>query len=246
MPGTANGLSPTTASGSGSLTLPKAQIINVESGGEIIECMFNPKEYSLAKRNNWGAGAAGAKGGASTSGTNVPQQQYTGGQPATLTMQLFFDTYVGASGSRDVRSQYTSKIWKLAEVDERLQDNTTTKSRPPRVRFQWGPAWSFVAVITSITQKFTLFSSDGTPVRATLDVTFQQITDDFNQPKTNPTSGGTGGQRQWTVKEGDTLASIAFESYGDAARWRPIADANRLASVRDLRPGTRLGIPARA
>ena len=245
MPSTAFPASTAGPSRAGGLTLPKAQIINIDRGGEIIECMFNPKEYSMAKKNNWGAPKSGGGAGSNT-GTNVPKQQYSGGQPATLTMQLFFDTYAGANGSRDVRTQYTSRIWKLAEVDETLHDNTTTRSRPPRVRFQWGPAWSFVAVITSITQKFTLFSSDGTPVRATLDVTFQQITDDNQRPGTNPTSGGTGGERQWTVKAGDTLASIAYEAYGDAGRWRTIADSNRLTSVRNLKPGTRLGLPARA
>src|SRR5207245_2086824 len=141
----------------GGLTLPKAQIINIDRGGEIIECMFNPKEYSMAKKNNWGAPKSGGGAGSNT-GTNLPRQQYSGGQPATLTMQLFFDTYAG----------------------------------------------------------------------------------------TNPTSGGTGGERQWTVKEGDTLASIAYEAYGDAGRWRTIADSNRLTSVRNLKPGTRLGLPARA
>jgi nucleoid-associated protein YgaU len=244
MPSTAHAASPNGATG-GSLTLPKAQIINLDRGGEIIECMFNPKEYSMAKKINWGPPKSGG-GTGSNSGTNVPKQQYNGGQPATLTMQLFFDTYAGANGSRDVRSEYTSRIWALAEVDPHIQDNKTTKSRPPKVRFQWGPAWSFVAVITSITQKFTLFSSDGTPVRATLDVTFQQVTDDSQLPNTNPTSGGTGGERQWTVKYGDTLASIAYDAYGDAGRWRAIADANRLTSVRDLRPGVQLGIPASA
>jgi len=233
-----------TAAAGGSLTLPKAQIINIDTGA-IIECMFNPKEYSITKKNKWGPPKSSG-GGNSNAGTNVPKQQYSGGEPATLTLQLLFDTYVGASGSRDVRSQYTSRIWRLAEVQPGLTDNKTTKSRPPKVRFQWGPAWSFVAVITSITQKFTLFSADGTPVRATLNVTFQQITDDGQLPGTNPTSGGSGGERQWTVKHGDSLASIAYEVYGDAGRWRTIADANRLTSVRDLRPGLQLGIPTRA
>jgi nucleoid-associated protein YgaU len=218
--------------------LPKAQIMNIDHPGKAIECMFNPKEYSIAKKNNWNANKS--------KGTNVPKQQYGGGNPATLTMQLFFDTYAGAKGSRDVRAEYTDKIWKLAEVDERLKDRTTTRSRPPRVRFQWGPAWSFEAVITSITQKFTLFASDGTPVRATLDVTFQQIRDEADEKNQNPTSGGTGGEHQWTVQVGDTLQSIAYEMYGDTARWREIADANRLTSVRDLPPGAILGIPARA
>jgi nucleoid-associated protein YgaU len=221
------------------LPLPKAQIINLDKPGDAhIECMFNPKEYSISKKNTWNAGKAG--------GVNVPKQQFGGGQPATLTMQLFFDTYIGATGSKDVRKEYTHKIWRLAEVDESLQDSKTTRGRPPKVRFQWGPAWSFEAVITSITQKFTLFSSDGTPVRATLDVTFQQIQDEKQLPGTNPTSGGTGGERQWTVKHGDTLALIAHATYGDSNRWREIASANRLTSVRELRPGTVLGIPIRA
>jgi nucleoid-associated protein YgaU len=31
--------------------------------------------------------------------------------------------------------------------------------------------------------------------------------------------------------------------YGNATRWRPIADANRLHRLRDLQPGLVLGIP---
>jgi hypothetical protein len=128
-------------------------------------------------------------------------------------------------------------------IDESLKDHTTQKGRPPKVRFQWGRAWSFEAVITSITQKFTLFKEDGTPVRATLDVSFQQVIDELFHPNQNPTSGANSGGRQWTVKEGDSLSSIAYAEYGDATRWRPIADANRLQQVRKLRPGTVLEIP---
>lgn len=224
---------------SASLPLPKAHIINLDSPGAApIECLFNPKEYSIVKKNKWSP--------SKTSGTNVPQQQFGGGDPATLTMQLFFDTYTGAHGSKDVRKEYTSRIWHLAEVNDHLTDNTTTRGRPPKVRFQWGPAWSFEAVITSITQKFTLFSADGTPVRATLDVTFQQVVDDRHKPAQNPTSGGTGGEQEWSVKHGDSLAAIAYATYGDTRLWRTIADANRLTRVRDLRPGTRLGLPGRA
>ena len=236
---TATHVPPADAESSAQLPLPKAVIINVDHKSEPpITCMFNPKEYAIAKKNNWTPNK--------TTGTNVPKQQYSGGNPATLTMQLFFDTYAGAHGSRDVRKEFTDKIWRLAEVDDRLRDRTTSRGRPPIVRFQWGPAWSFQAVITSITQKFTLFSSNGTPVRATLDVTFQQIRDENEKAPQNPTSGGTGGEQQWSVKAGDTLASIAYEVYGDANRWREIADANRLVRVRDLRPGINLEIPAGA
>jgi len=213
-------------------SLAHAKIINLDGGGSPIECMFNPKEYSFSKRNQWTLGKS--------KGSNMPQLEFGGGQPATLQMQLFFDTY---AGGKDVRKEYTDSIWQLMMVDQALKDPKNKKGRPPKVRFQWGSAWSFDAVITSVNQKFTLFLSDGTPVRATLDVTFQQIKDAALFPPQNPTSGGVGGERVWIVNAGDTLAWIAYREYGDSNQWRRIADANRLTQVRRLVPGTVLEIP---
>jgi hypothetical protein len=213
-------------------SLAHAKIINLDGGGSPIECMFNPKEYSFSKRNQWTAGKS--------KGSNMPQLEFGGGQPATLQMQLFFDTY---AAGKDVRKEFTDSIWQLMMVDQKLKDPKNKKGRPPKVRFQWGSAWSFDAVITTVNQKFTLFLSDGTPVRATLDVTFQQIKDAALFPPQNPTSAGAGGERVWVVNEGDTLAWIAYKEYGDSNQWRRIADANRLTQVRRLVPGTALEIP---
>lgn len=217
-------------------SLVKAVILNVDSG-ERVECLFNPKEYTFAKANNWES--------KKVTGGNVPQLTFSGGQPATLQMELFFDTYAEATNGQaeDVRKEYTDKIWSLMMVDEKLKDKKNKKGRPPKVRFQWGSAWSFNAVIASISQKFTLFLPDGTPVRATLTVSFQQVKDEAALAPQNPTSGGVGGDRAWLVADGDTLAWIAYKEYGDTSRWRLIADANRLASVRQLEPGTMLVIP---
>src|SRR5436305_476 len=125
------------------MSFAKAEIINLDNNDERVECMFKPKEYSVAKTNSWSAGQ--------TKGSNVPPLEFSSGSATTLTMQLFFDTY---ESKKDVRKEYTSAIWKLMSVDTNLQDPVTKRSRPPRVRFQWGSAWSFNAVITSITQKF--------------------------------------------------------------------------------------------
>jgi hypothetical protein len=209
----------------------KALIINLDSG-EQIKCLFNPNAYTYTKQNEWVQGAG--------TGHNMPQLEFSRGHPATLQMQLFFDTYVQGV---DVRSTHTEAIWNLMLVDPALKDAKTQKSRPPRVRFQWGQSWTFDAVITSITQRFTLFLSNGTPVRATLDVSFQQSKDPANLPAQNPTSGGEGGERLWTVGSGDTLAWIAFKEYGDSTRWRRIAEANRLTNVRRLPLGAVLVIP---
>lgn len=216
--------------------LVKAEIVSVESG-ERVKCLFNPKEYTFSKQNNWKD---------QKTGKNVPQVEFGGGQPASLQMELFFDTYAQfkSTGSpKDVRKEYTDKIWKLMIVDPKLTDTKNKKGRPPKVIFQWGQTWLFKAVIASITQKFTMFIHDGTPVRATLNVTFRQVEDEGALAKQNPTSGGTGGERLWTVNEGDTLGWIAFKEYGDATRWRQIADANRLTRVRRLPAGLVLVIP---
>jgi hypothetical protein len=211
----------------------KAEIRTVEqTPGNPIPCMFNPKEYSFAKKNTWTKKLA--------KGSNVPEFEFGGGDPATLTLQLLFDTY---ETGEDVRKKYTDQVWQLMMIDETLKDHTSGKGRPPKVRFQWGQAWSFDAVITSITQKFTLFKEDGMPVRATLDVGFQQVVDQLYYPGQNPTSGGIGGGREWIVREGDTLSAIAYAEYGDSTRWRSIAEANGLVQVRRLRTGMSLEIP---
>jgi len=214
----------------------KAEIINVDTGQTVAECLFNPREYTFSKSNSWEK--------VKNAGGNVPQVTFAGGEPASLQLELLFDTYLqGGEKAADVRKKYTEKIWKLMKADIELSKKKPKKSRPPFVKFHWGKAWTFVGVITNIQEKFTLFTSNGTPVRATLNITLQQLKDQGTLPAQNPTSGGSGGERVWTVAEGDTLAWIAAQELGDATQWRRIAEANRLQDVRELRPGTVLVIP---
>lgn len=211
-----------------------ATIMNKETF-EVIRCKFNPKEYTFSKQNTW----TPTKG----KGANLNPLEFGSGQPAQLTMQLLFDTYEDGNDAEDVRKRYTDAIWELMWVVKKRGGPSTQKAQPPIVCFQWGTAWSFDAVITNLKQTFTMFLANGTPVRATMDVTFQQVKDEKFYPPQNPTSGGVGGERVWRVTEGDTLAGIAYQAYGDATLWRPIADANHLENVRALKPGALLEIP---
>jgi hypothetical protein len=218
--------------GSGFVT---AQIVRLNKQNKPcahISVRFNPKELTFNKQNNWKP--------AKSPKANTPAFDFSGGGPATLKVQLFFDTY---AERKDVRKEYTDKIYQLTDVDPSLKEKKTDKGRPPTVRFQWGNMIGFDGVITTIGQRFTLFLPDGIPVRAIMDVTFQQVKDELFYPPQNPTSGGVGGERIWTVKAGDTLAWIAFCEYNNATEWRRIADANRLYNVRQLTPGTLLLIP---
>ncbi len=209
----------------------KAVIRNLDDGNEQpIEVLFNPNEYTFSKKNTWTK--------TEVIGKNVPQLEFGGGDSMSLKMQLFFDTY---TTGKDVR-ETTNRIWKLMNISEKLTDMTNTKGRPPMVEFQWGKTWSFKAVITNISQKFTLFRYDGTPVRATVDVTFLQAKEEGHYPGQNPTTKGSPGYKRRVVKEGDSIDWIAYEEYGDSAMWRFIADTNNLGDPHRLRPGQVLAI----
>jgi hypothetical protein len=208
--------------------VPKAFIENLDTG-ERIPVLFNPKEYRISKYNSWRPAA--------TSGANLPVTTFANGQPATMSVQLFFDTY---TTKMDVR-RHTNKIAKLMEVNVR-EEGESIKLRPPKVKFHWGLSWTFKAVITNMTQNFTLFLPTGTPVRAIVDVTFQQIEDERKFPGQNPTSGGAGGRRGHVVAVGETLDIIAFQELGDAAAWRRLATLNGITDPLRLVPGSLLTV----
>lgn len=198
----------------------------------VIPVMFNPPEYTIAK------GAQFAE--IAIPGIDAPVIQFIRGQTRTLSLELFFDgTRVGSSATRagDVRVL----LEPVAQLG-RIQPNTHA---PPRIRFIWGVGLSFRGVVDSVQQKFTLFSPAGVPVRATATLsvkeykTLEEQLKELNLQSADHT-------KSRVVKRGDTLSRIAFEEYGDAGKWRHIADRNAelLPDPRRLLPGLTLEIPA--
>jgi nucleoid-associated protein YgaU len=201
-----------------------------KSGGVTVNCMFNPYEYSVSKTNTYKQERQNR--------SDVPSFEFEKAGPQTLKLNLVFDTY---ESDEDV-SLTTNKLWKLMESKTRREGNRNKKVPPPEVAFEWG-VFRFVAVITDMTQTFTLFKSDGTPVRAQVEVTFTQHKDVDDYPNQNPTSGGGEVERVWRVIAGDRIDTIAYEVYGDATRWRVIAAYNHLDNPAELRAGQHLLIP---
>lgn len=204
----------------------KAQIVNLDTD-EKVDCMFNPKELSLKKTNSWTEEPV--KEG------DVPTLEFGGGKPIDLKMQLFFDTYY--EKGEDVR-KHTDKVWRLMDVIRKPGE----RPKAAHCRFTWGTYLSFRAVVTNISQTFTLFLSNGTPVRSTLDVSFKQSVDEKKKPSQNPTTISKPGYRTRRVRQGETLDWIAFEEYGDPNRWRFLADVNKLDDPMSLEEGLVLAI----
>lgn len=203
-------------------------IIDVQNGKLAeeppIRVMFNPTEYSRSKSVQYGE--------QSIAGQGAPVTQFVSGDAETLSMELFFDT----SEERTAVTTETDKLDRLLTIDDSI-------GAPPYCTFVWGEGIEFQAVLESADKQFTLFRSDGTPLRARVDVTFKQY-----QPPSSDGSGGagegSGNASQRTVTEGDTLWEIAKEEYGDPTAWKRIAEANDIEDPRTLQPGRTLTIPS--
>lgn len=188
-----------------------------------IEVLFNPNQYTVEKGNQIAE--------AGVPGLSAPILQYVHGNTRTLSMELFFDTY---EEQIDVRV-FTDAIYFLLEIDP-------DKHVPPICMITWG-SLSFRGVMDKVSGRFTLFLADGTPVRATLNVTFREFIDVQVLVRQRPTRSADH-RKTYTVKQGDTLGGIAYQEYGDARKWRPIAAANAIQRPRHLEPGAQLHIPA--
>jgi nucleoid-associated protein YgaU len=196
--------------------------------GQKIEALFNPNKLTFSRSVTWD----------SQTGTAGESEElvYKSSEPETLAIDLFFDTYGDRPGTTIAGVvKYTEAVAQLARINRELH-------RPPICTLQWGKFQIFRGVLTNLSQTFSLFLPDGTPVRATLGCSFKRYrssdeamkTIDFHSadvPKTH------------TVRRGDTLSSIAARHYNDPGLWRQIAAVNGIHNPRLLKPGQVLRIP---
>ncbi len=233
------------------LTIRHEQKLRNTFDGEIV-ALFNPNQLKYDNRVEWRAAGTVAQSVAA----GFQRMEFQATPPATLAVDLFFDTYEGgqstgtsqlldivlpdqlrignAVNASDV-TRLTTRVAELARVAPELH-------RPPVCRLEWGKTVLFQGVLTQLHQDFTFFMPDGTPVRATLGCTFMAYrTFDVAAKDVELHSADVAKRR--VVRRGDTLTSIALEQYGDPARWRDIARENDIDNPRVLAPGKVLVIP---
>ena len=214
--------------------------------GDPLPVSFNPTEYTLNK------GALFAD--VPIPGLDSPILQFVRGQTETLSLDLFFDsTEKGMGDTATSVTKTTDQFYQLIKIEGK-------NHAPPILFFSWGNAFpgqrpysfpgatggqerhGFKCVVESVRQRFTLFSTQGVPLRATLTVslkeykTLKEQIDEIN--KTSPDHTHT-----HVVVAGETLAQIAYSVYNDPSQWRAIADGNSLTDPLALQPGAVLVIP---
>ena len=113
--------------------------------------------------------------------------------------------------------------------------------RPPILRFSWG-SLSFDCVLEDLVQRFTLFSNDGTPLRAICKVVFKEYATAATQ-LSNTRRESADHTKRMALREGETLSSLAAREYNDSSKWRVIADANNIDDPENISAGTIVELP---
>jgi nucleoid-associated protein YgaU len=87
-----------------------------------------------------------------------------------------------------------------------------------------------------------MFRPDGAPVRARLQVTFNEFRNvDLEAKEVKRETADY--SKLHTVVQGETLSTVAWRAYGNPALWRPIAIRNDIDDPRSLPVGLRLLVP---
>ena len=210
---------------------------------EFFEVQFNPTEFSLDKSAQIAEIAI--------PGLDSPLLQFVRGQNEKMTLDLFFDTTEHGMGAGATSvTNLTDRVYELVKIEP-------AGHAPPICSFLWNSNFpggdisasagnqkrnEFKCIVESIKQKFTLFSPEGVPLRATLSLSLREYkTLDEQLHQLNLSSPDR--THSHTVQQGDTLSSIAGKYYRRPGEWRSIARVNGIEDPRRLNPGVFLTIP---
>ena len=197
------------------------------AGQEPIECAFNPQSYTVSKTNVWNFKP--------TTGVDLPEGEFGGGLPQRTALSLLLD--VSLLGPDESVKLAADKLFKMMEAG----GGGGGGGAPPKVTFRWGSVTLPQSVPVALTVQYIHFHPNGEPIRATVELELAQS--EKAKQGQNPTTRGDAGLRVHRIQDGDSLASLAFEAYADATRWRVIAEANGIDDPMRLRRGDELSIP---
>ncbi|MGH8604691.1 MAG: CIS tube protein [Gammaproteobacteria bacterium] len=213
--------------------LEKAIIINTVTEDQIqVQC--NSEEYIVARTTNY------AETG--IPGLSAPITQFVNGNAQTLEMELLVDTYEEHRSGSKIINEAGEDVRHLTDQIIGLMDINPEIHAPPPLIFSWGENFAFTCVLARASQRFIMFRPDGTPVRARLQVTFNQFKNVDLEAKEIKRETADFSKR-YVVGQGETLSSIAFRTYGNPALWRPIALVNEIDDPRSLPMGLELAVP---
>ena len=157
----------------------KISIGSLDEAGISVDAQYNPKELQIDKSVPWQKH--------NKANANGLQLEFTGAEGRTMSVDLLFDGYeekASIQGSVAV-------LEKLATVRE-PNSSEDDKRRPHHWVVVWGTVMGggdnkFKCVIEQISTKYTMFSQDGVPLRATVTLKLKEA------ERVSMAAGGSGG-----------------------------------------------------
>lgn len=185
-----------------------------------LEALFNPKELSISQSNEWSPSGNGAR----------PLLELKSIGAKELSFELLFDTY---ESRLDVHEKYVSKLERLVAV---IDENDPDKRRPPKCVFSWGNKFpAFTGVLESLSTKYTMFFTDGTPCRATCTIKMKNgdnlginlsQDDDAASPGTRNGTTVQQGDEMRADRHGDNHRQVLANNGSDDGRLQPGQQVN--------------------
>lgn len=194
-----------------------------------LELPINPEKVKLGK----GIRYAEDKQLGSLNGSNV----YVRYQPETLYFECLLDM-TNAMEDDDEKKPVHDMV---DEIEARLYDYNTEGHRPSFVKVEYGDI-TFFGQLKTLETEYTLFDMDGMPLRAELKVTLTGYCSQKEEKK-HFSKHSPDVSRLVTLKEGQTLAALCYEIYGDALLVGQVARFNNLNGYRSIPAGTELLMP---
>lgn len=164
-------------------------------GGTDIAGDYNPKELQVDKTVPWSKHSYSNKNGdTAKSDRGNLHLEFTGAEGRTMSIELMFDGYEG-NADRPV-AESVRQLELLTNVMHPNSDKEDER-RPPLCLVAWGDKGlpTFKCVIESMSTKYTMFGSDGTPLRATVTLKLKEAdTLSTKDAESGDSAGGTSGQ----------------------------------------------------
>jgi len=165
---------------------------------------------------------------------------YKGTPPEKVSFDIYFD----ATGAVSTDSLFASQTPVADQIDGFKTVCFTYNGsihEPNYLMLSWGTL-VFKCKLTSLNISYTLFQSDGTPLRAKLSAAFEGAisADDIATEADNQSPDLT---HFIEIKEGDTLPLLCYRIYGDSNYYVEVAKYNNILNFRNIAPGTKLYLP---
>ncbi len=194
-----------------------------------LELPISPEKVKLGK----GIRYAEDKRLGSLNGSNV----YVRYQPETLSFECLLDMTNAMEDDEEKKPVHDM----VDEIEARLYDYNTEGHRPSFAKIEYGDI-TFFGQLKTLETEYSLFNADGIPIRAELKVTLTGYCSQKEEKK-HFSKRSPDVSRLVTLKEGQTLASLCNEIYGDPLLVGQVARFNNLNGYRSIPAGTQLLMP---